>query len=80
MANNRAFIRFRDGREVYFAKYYPSMGWFMPHADSAAKLEAAFERSRPGESSTGEDEIELVFETHPDPKRRSTTTNPVTPS
>ena len=64
MANNRAYIRFvRTGHEVFFAKYYPSTGWYVPNpANLAAELGRAFEAEPQGESMWGLGEIELAYE------------------
>ncbi len=71
MANNRAYLRLADGTEVFVAKFYPSTGWFSPHPERVAKaLDQAMGLQPPGSSALGLDDLELVFEEHPNPARR----------
>ena len=64
MANNRAYIRFvRTGHEVFFAKYYPDTGWYIPRPEQfLAEMCRAFEEEPPGTSMYGLGEIELAYE------------------
>lgn len=64
MANNRAYIRFvRTGHEVFFAKYYPSTGWYVPKPEQfLAEITRAFEGEPHGETMYGLGEIQLAYE------------------